>query len=226
MDTGPWLSGEQQDTWRIFLTVTKLLDAALDRELLRDAHMPHAYYGLLVALAEQEEGRRGLSDLASLVDFSQSRLTHALKRMESYGWVRREPRPDNGREKDAVLTAAGRAALVAAAPGHVALVRELMFDHLSAAQLAQLREICGALLPVRRTKDDADGPGPSECALTSEPVAPHGLPVCPHADGAARLSEAELADILEQLERAETTQAFMNLLRAGPLLVGPAVARP
>jgi DNA-binding MarR family transcriptional regulator len=77
----------------------------------------------------------GLSDLASLVDFSQSRLTHALKRMESYGWVRRAPRPDNGREKDAVLTAAGRAALAAATPGHVALVRELMFDHLSAAQL-------------------------------------------------------------------------------------------
>lgn len=174
MSAGPWLSGEQQETWRAFLTVTRLLDAALDRELLRDAQMPHAYYGLLVALAEQEEGRRGLSDLAALVDFSQSRLTHALKRMESYGWVRREPRPDNGREKDAVLTAAGRAALVAAAPGHVTLVRELMFDHLSAPQLAQLRQICGALLPalIRKTKEDADRPGSGECALTPEPVAP------------------------------------------------------
>jgi DNA-binding MarR family transcriptional regulator len=174
MDTGPWLPDEQQDTWRAFLTVTKLLDAALDRQLLRDAHIPHTYYGLLVALAEQEEGRRGLSDLAALVDFSQSRLTHALKRMESYGWVRREPRPDNGREKDAVLTAAGRAALAAAAPGHVALVRELMFDHLSAAQLAQLREICGALLPalIRRTKDDADGLGSATTCAAAAPVSP------------------------------------------------------
>ena len=168
MGTGPWLSDEQQDTWRAFLMVTKLLDVALERQLLRDAHMPHAYYGLLAVLAEQEEGRRGLSDLASLADFSQSRLTHALKRMESHGWVRREPRPDNGREKDAVLTAAGRAALVAAAPRHVALVRELMFDHLSAVQLAQLRQICEALLPalIGWTKDDADGPGSGECALT------------------------------------------------------------
>jgi hypothetical protein len=63
--------------------------------------------------------------------------------MESHGWVRREPRPDNGREK----TAAGRAALTAAAPGHVALVRELMFDRLSAAQQAQLHQICATLLP-------------------------------------------------------------------------------
>jgi DNA-binding MarR family transcriptional regulator len=146
--TAPWLSGEQQDTWHAFQVVTRLLDAALDRQLLHDAQMPHAYYGLLVALAEQEEGRRGLSDLASLVDFSQSRLTHALKSMESRGWVRREPRPDNGREKDAVLTVTGRAALAAAAPRHVALVRELMFDRLSVVQQAQLHQICETLLPV------------------------------------------------------------------------------
>ena len=157
--TGPWLTAEQQDAWRALLEVTRLLESALDRQLQRDAHMPHAYYGLLVALAEQQEGRWGLSALASQVDFSQSRLTHALKRMESFGWVRREPRADNGREKDAVLTAEGRAALAAAAPGHVALVRELVFESLSAAQVSQLRQVCESLLPalVRQSPKKAAG---------------------------------------------------------------------
>jgi DNA-binding MarR family transcriptional regulator len=142
-----WLTADELSAWRAFIGTTRLLDSALDRQLVRDAGMPHTYYGVLVALSEQAEGRRRLSDLAAMVDFSQSRLTHAIARMEAQGWVRREQRPSSGREKDAVLTDAGRAALAAAAPGHVARVRELVFDRLSPEQVEQLAAICSQLLP-------------------------------------------------------------------------------
>jgi DNA-binding MarR family transcriptional regulator len=142
-----WLSADEQQTWRQFLATTQLLLSALDRELMRDAGIPHSHYGVLVALSEHPDGRRRLSDLAGLVDFSQSRLTHALTRMEAAGLVRRESRPSSGREKDAVLLPAGRALLERAAPGHVALVRQLLFDRLDRDQQAQLRGICAAVLP-------------------------------------------------------------------------------
>ena len=147
MTTPEWLSPAEQQTWRRFLATTQLMQSALDRELMRDAGIPHSHYGVLVALSEHPDGRRRLSDLAGLVDFSQSRLTHALTRMESAGLVRREGRPGSGREKDAVLLPAGRALLERAAPGHVALVRQLLFDRLDPTQQEQLLQICTQLLP-------------------------------------------------------------------------------
>jgi len=47
-----WLSAQEQQAWRSLLAMFSLLDAALDRQLQRDARMPHAYYHILVRLSE------------------------------------------------------------------------------------------------------------------------------------------------------------------------------
>jgi DNA-binding MarR family transcriptional regulator len=49
------------------------------------------------------------------------------------------------RATDAVLTDAGRAALVAATPGHAALVRRMFFDGLDASQVPALRAALEAI---------------------------------------------------------------------------------
>jgi DNA-binding MarR family transcriptional regulator len=65
----------------------------------------------------------------------QSRLSHQLRRMRGRGLVERHGSGDDRRGATVELTHAGRATLDTAAPGHVELVRSVVFDGLSATQL-------------------------------------------------------------------------------------------
>ena len=137
-----WLTDDEQQTWRAWLLATQLLMDQLDRELLRDAGMPHAYYAILAILSEQRDGAMRMTRLAGLLCYSKSRLSHAVRRLEERGWLRRAGHPTDRRGANAVLTEAGRAALAAAAPIHVAGVRRHLFERLSPTQIEQLRAIC------------------------------------------------------------------------------------
>lgn len=149
-----WLSDEEQQTWRAFLGFLAQLEDALDRQLQRDAGMPHAYYQVLAMLSESPERTMRMSDLASITSSSPSRLSHAVARLEERGWVRRERHPTDRRGSLAVLTDEGYAVLAAAAPGHVEAVREALFDRLSPAQVTQMCDIF-------RTLSDESGDQPS-----------------------------------------------------------------
>jgi len=145
-----WLDADEHDAWVSLLATVSLLEAALDRQLQRDSGMPHAYYQILAMLSETPGRSLRMTDLAGLTQSSQSRLSHAVSRLETNGWVRRTPCPNDRRSTLAQLTEAGYSALAAAAPGHVRSVRENLFDHLSRDQVESLRQICGAVLsPVR-----------------------------------------------------------------------------
>jgi len=140
-----WLSEEEQRTWRAFLTAMRLLTDQLDRELQREADMPHTYYEILVALSEAPGRALRMSELAELCQSSRSRLSHAVSRLEEAGWVRREACPTDKRGALAVMTDEGFAAIEAAAPGHVEGVRRHVFDVLTPAQVDQLGEISAAI---------------------------------------------------------------------------------
>lgn len=145
-----WLDETEQQAWRAFLAYVARLDDELDRQLQRDAGMPHAYYQVLAMLSEAPGRTMRMSELAQVTLSSPSRLSHAVARLEEKGWVRRERHPTDRRGALAVLTDDGFAALVAAAPGHVAAVRRALFDRLEPAQVRQLRSIFTALA------DDSD----------------------------------------------------------------------
>ncbi|MFD1541635.1 MarR family winged helix-turn-helix transcriptional regulator [Nonomuraea guangzhouensis] len=140
-----WLDDDEQRTWRDFLAATQLVNEALDRQLQRDAGMPHTYYMILVALSEAPERSMRMSELATRAQSSQSRLSHAVARLEERGWVRRRRCDSDRRGNYAVLTPEGFAALAAAAPGHVEEVRRSLFDVLTPEQLGHLTEICATL---------------------------------------------------------------------------------
>jgi DNA-binding MarR family transcriptional regulator len=97
-----------------------------------------------------------MSDLARTLRFSASRLSHAVGSLEARGWVRREPCPTDRRGLVAVLTPAGRAAIRAAAPGHVEEVRSRLFDRLDDEQTAALSAALRAMLDGL----DPEGPDP------------------------------------------------------------------
>ena len=141
-----WLTAEEQATWRAFNTVSRLVEGALDRQLIRDSGMSHAHYATLVALSESEDGVARMGDLAEYLQYSPSRMSHTIRRMERDGWVERRQCPTDGRGQEAVLTDQGRVALEQAAPGHVREVRRLLIDQLSAKERETLRSISQSLL--------------------------------------------------------------------------------
>ncbi|HEX3622314.1 MAG TPA: MarR family transcriptional regulator [Acidimicrobiales bacterium] len=140
-----WLDDEEQRTWRAFLSAIRLLTSELDRELQRDADMPHTYYEILVALSEAPGRTLRMSELAEMSQSSRSRLSHAVARLEDAGWVERRACPTDKRGALAVLTPTGYAALEAAAPGHVEAVRRHLFDVLTPEQAAELGRISAAV---------------------------------------------------------------------------------
>jgi DNA-binding MarR family transcriptional regulator len=171
-----WLDAEEKRTWLALLSAIDMIDEELDRQLQRDAGMPHAYYMVLAALSESPGRKMRMSDLASSNNASQSRLTHAVNRLVTAGWVRREKCTSDRRVVYAVLTDEGFDVLKAAAPGHVEAVRATLFDRLSPEQVRQLREISETLIarqgrsPRWPSPEDVDGDGDSGSGASTAAV--------------------------------------------------------
>jgi DNA-binding MarR family transcriptional regulator len=154
---GPrWLTDRERRVWLSYLLTSQLLEEALDRQLRRDAGLPHAYYLLMAMLSEAPGRALRMTDLAAITNSSQSRVSHAVARLENAGLVRREKCPTDRRSSIATLTDAGYAAVVAAAPGHVEAVRDSLFDALTPEQVDQLAAICEAAL-ARLDPDGSSG---------------------------------------------------------------------
>ena len=152
MRDDPWLTDDQQQAWRTYLAMTAALNARIERDLQRAAGMPHAYYLILAMLSEAPDRTLRMHQLADIVQASQSRLSHAVARLEEYGWVRREQARGDKRGQLAILTDAGHSRLVEVAPSHAETVRSTMFDPLSDTQLRKFHEICATVLA--QMKDD------------------------------------------------------------------------
>jgi DNA-binding MarR family transcriptional regulator len=146
-----WLSEPEMTAWLGLVELLTRLPASLDRQLREDAGIPHAHYQILAVLSGAQDRALRMSELARATSTSTSRLSHAVAALESRGWVRRRPCPDDGRGQLAELTDAGTAVLEATAPGHVAHVRSLVFDRLSPSEVDQLAALTARLLAAPET---------------------------------------------------------------------------
>ncbi len=152
MRIDPWLTEAQQQTWRTYLAMNAALNARIERDLQQAAGMPHAYYLILAMLSEAPGRSLRMNQLAEIVLASQSRLSHAVARLEDHGWVRREQAAGDRRGQVAILTDAGHQRLVEVAPSHAETVRSTMFDALSNEQVDAFGTICETVL--NEMKDD------------------------------------------------------------------------
>ncbi|MBV9101244.1 MAG: MarR family transcriptional regulator [Candidatus Dormibacteraeota bacterium] len=118
-----------------------LLDAAIARDLARDSGLSHPDYYVLVQLSETPGHRMRMSDLAAGIQWSKSRVSHQVRRMEDRGLVRREECSSDGRGTFACLTRQGLRTIQEAAPMHVESIRRNLLDHLSSDDLARLGDI-------------------------------------------------------------------------------------
>lgn len=149
-----WLDEREARAWRGVIGVLQRLTAVLERELAQDAGLSGAEYTLLVPLSEASDGVLRARDLGRMVGWGRSRVSHQVTRMEKRGLVVREECDEDARGSMVRLTDAGRTAIVAAAPAHVAAVRRLFIDVLTDAEL----EVIGpALERVLDRLPDLDG---------------------------------------------------------------------
>jgi DNA-binding MarR family transcriptional regulator len=147
-----WLTSRELAAWLELRRLLELLPSALDSRTLRQTGVSFFEYQILATLSESDGRARRLSELAEATSSSLSRLSHAVTRLESKGYVLRRRCGGVGRSSVAVLTQRGLRKLASAAPAHVACVRALVFDALSDEQLGALKVIASRI--VERLDDD------------------------------------------------------------------------
>jgi DNA-binding MarR family transcriptional regulator len=128
-----WLSDAEQASWRAILRGTRLLERALD-DALDAPGLQLSEYEIISMLSESDNHRLRMSELASMVVQSRSRLTHTAKRLEDRGWVTREQCANDKRGVELVLTPGGLAAVREISAAHVASVRSNLVDIMTPEQ--------------------------------------------------------------------------------------------
>lgn len=150
-----WLNEREARAWRGYTRMQVQLAARLHRSLLRSTGLSLPDYEVLVHLSEAPEGRLRSFQLSAALQWEKSRLSHHLTRMEGRGLVSRQECKTDGRGAFVVISPSGTAAIEAAAPTHVADVRDAVIDVLTPEQLDALYEISQAVLQRLAAADDA-----------------------------------------------------------------------
>lgn len=141
-----WLDPREARAWRALQLMNLRVDGELARRLAAETGLSYPDYVVLVALSESAEGRMRFFEMARLLGWEKSRLSHHVNRMTERGLVGKEQCASDRRGLYAVLTAEGRRAITAAAPGHVAAVRELFVDRLTSSQLDAVADAAETVL--------------------------------------------------------------------------------
>ena len=141
-----WLNEREERAWRALQFMQMRLDAELARQLAADSGLSYPDYLVLVALTDRPDGRMRLFELAGVLGWEKSRLSHHVRRMTERGLVTKEPCNSDRRGAHVVVTRRGRAEIKAAAPGHLATVRRLFIDRVTPTQLAVIGDVGEAVL--------------------------------------------------------------------------------
>lgn len=141
MATGTEISEQEWGLWRGFVTMHRHLSRELDRQLQRDAGISQADFIVLGRLSEAPDRRLRTGELAELLAWEKSRVSHQVTRMEARGLVERTECDTDGRGTWVGVTAEGRRTLISSTRDHAAKIQELFFDELTADEQRVLHDV-------------------------------------------------------------------------------------
>lgn len=141
-----WLDEREAAAWRGFQLLHARLATELARRLGAESPLSYQDYEVLVFLTGMPEDRMRMYELSEQLGWEKSRTSHHITRMVARGLVEKVPCPSDRRGFFVAVTPEGRREIEAAAPGHVAAVRELFVDRLTAEQIAAVAELTASLL--------------------------------------------------------------------------------
>jgi DNA-binding MarR family transcriptional regulator len=125
------------------IEVSSLLRHAIEQQLRDAGDLSYVQFQLLARLGDAPNGSGRMTDLADGVVYSRSGLTYQAQSLEQRGLVTRAPSLDDERATTVTITDAGRDILTAVFPGHIALLRELLFEPLDGADVEALAAVLG-----------------------------------------------------------------------------------
>jgi len=152
-----WLNEREMRAWIGYRRMHLLLDLRLARDLMTSSGLSGPDYDVLSNLSEADGRRMRLSELAAHMRWSKSRLSHHITRMQQRGLVAREDCADDGRGSMLTLTPKGLHAILDAAPGHVASVREHMIDLMTDEEIDALAAFSHRIVEKLGRDVDASG---------------------------------------------------------------------
>jgi DNA-binding MarR family transcriptional regulator len=172
-----WLDPSEDRAWRAFLHAHHQLTLRLRQHQLQDSGLTEADYEILAVLSGHPTGHMAAHELAALVQWEKSRLSHQVRRMQERGLIAREPNPADGRSAMICLRPAGRRAIEDAAPQHVYNVRRHFIDLFTPAELGTLTALNERVLHHLAEEPFPQEPIPEE-PIREEPAP--GEPALPH----------------------------------------------
>ena len=148
-----WLTAPEDRAWRGYRRMRALHDLRINRDLAQDTGLSEPDYDVLSNVSEAPGRTMRMNQLATLMLWTRSRVSHQVRRMEQRGLVTRAECAGDARGAMVVLTDRGWRAIQAAAPDHVRSVREHLIDLLSDEQIEMLGDVTELVIE-RLTMDE------------------------------------------------------------------------
>ena len=138
------LTARELAIWRSLLDTTAELRRVLGAKL-QESGLSRADYQVLLALREADGTRLRSSELAAIIEWERSRLSHHLGRMERRGLIRRDDCATDSRGAEVSLTESGAAAFRRAGAPHLRAIKKHFVDALTPEQLEALADVLQSL---------------------------------------------------------------------------------
>ena len=124
----------------VLTEAVSLLQHQVELQLRAEGGISYVQFQLLARLAGTS-GPLTMTELADGVVYSRSGLTYQAGLLEKAGLITRGPSPDDDRATLAAITDSGRALVGRVLPGHVDVVRRMLFGPLSGGDVDHLGDI-------------------------------------------------------------------------------------
>lgn len=151
MASSETLTATQLPAYFALMEVSSLLRHAVEQQLQRAGALSYVQFEILARLVDAPRGQLSMTDLADGVVYSRSGLTYQAGQLEKSELLTRSPSTDDERGVVVTVTQAGRALVNRVLPGHVELVRCLLFAPLDPQDVTELRRILSGVRDMMRT---------------------------------------------------------------------------
>jgi len=130
----------QMRTYFAFTEAANLLEYAVRQQLQADGDLSYVQFEILATIVDAQRALT-MTELADRVVYSRSGLTHQAGLLERAALISRTASTEDQRATLVDITEAGRTRLESVLPGHIDIVRGLLFDALTDADIAHLADI-------------------------------------------------------------------------------------
>ena len=134
------LDPQQLGAYFALMEAVSLLQHQVEQHLRTEGDLSYVQFQLLARLADAH-GQLTMTQLADGVVYSRSGLTYQAGLLEKAGLITRGPSLDDERATLVAITENGRALFDRVLPGHIQVVRRLLFDPLTDDDLHHLGDI-------------------------------------------------------------------------------------